>query len=146
MVKGIQGFDYEKAFEASKVSAMRDVLGLEAYKQNGFISIDDDHESVSKTVEYAYDDWCIAQMAMPLDKKEDYDYFMKRSQSWKNLFDWETGFIRPKKNGGWDKPFDPREVNNNFTEGNAWQYTFFVPHDIQGMIEAYGGKEKFEAK
>ena len=146
MVKGIKGFDYEKAFEASKASAMRDVLGLEAYKKNGFISIDDDHESVSKTVEYAYDDWCIAQMAMLLDKKDDYHYFMKRSQNWKNLFDWETGFIRPKKNGGWDKPFDPREVNNNFTEGNAWQYTFFVPQDIQGMIEAYGGKEKFEAK
>ncbi|MEQ3690056.1 MAG: GH92 family glycosyl hydrolase, partial [Flavobacterium sp.] len=146
MVKGIQGFDYEKAFEASKTSAMRDVLGLEAYKKNGFISIDDDHESVSKTVEYAYDDWCIAQMAMLLDKKEDYEYFMKRSQNWKNLFDWETGFIRPKKNGGWDKPFDPREVNNNFTEGNAWQYTFFVPQDIVGMIDAYGGNDKFEAK
>lgn len=146
MVKGIKGFDYEKAFEASKASAMRDVLGLEAYKKNGFISIDDDHESVSKTVEYAYDDWCIAQMAELLGKKEDYNYFMKRSQSWKNLFDWETGFIRPKKNGGWDKPFDPREVNNNFTEGNAWQYTFFVPHDIPGMIQAYGGNDKFEAK
>lgn len=146
MVKGIKGFDYEKAFEASKASAMRDVLGLEAYKKNGFISIDDDHESVSKTVEYAYDDWCIAQMAQLLGKQEDYQYFMKRSQNWKNLFDWETGFIRPKKNGGWDKPFDPREVNNNFTEGNAWQYTFFVPQDIYGMIEAYGGDDKFEAK
>ena len=146
MVKGIKGFDYEKAFEASKASAMRDVLGLEAYKRQGFISIDDDHESVSKTVEYAYDDWCIAQMAQLLGKQEDYQYFMKRSQNWKNLFDWETGFIRPKKNGGWDKPFDPREVNNNFTEGNAWQYTFFVPQDIQGMIDAYGGPEKFEAK
>lgn len=146
MVKGIKGFDYEKAFEASKASAMRDVLGLEAYKKYGFISIDDDHESVSKTVEYAYDDWCIAQMAQILGKTEDYNYFMKRSQNWKNLFDWETGFIRPKKNGGWDKPFDPREVNNNFTEGNAWQYTFFVPQDIVGMIEAYGGNDKFEAK
>ena len=146
MVKGIEGFDYEKTFEASKVSAMRDVLGLEAYKKNGFISIDDDHESVSKTLEYAYDDWCIAQMAQILNKQEDYQYFMKRSQNWKNLFDWETGFLRPKKNGGWEKPFDPREVNNNFTEGNAWQYSFFVPQDIQGMIKAYGGKEKFEAK
>ncbi len=146
MVKGIKGFDYEKAFEASKASAMRDVLGLEAYKRQGFISIDDDHESVSKTVEYAYDDWCIAQMAAILGNHEEYQYFMKHSQNWKNLFDWETGFIRPKKNGGWDKPFDPREVNNNFTEGNAWQYTFFVPQDIPGMIEAYGGAEKFEAK
>ncbi|MFY0483101.1 GH92 family glycosyl hydrolase [Flavobacterium sp. PLA-1-15] len=146
MVKGIQGFDYEKVFEASKYSAMLDHLGLDAYKKNGFISIDDEHESVSKTVEYAYDDWCIAQMAKILNKKEDYEYFMKRSQNWKNLFDGETGFIRPKKNGGWEKTFDPREVNNNFTEGNAWHYTFFVPQDIPGMIEAYGGPEKFEAK
>jgi predicted alpha-1,2-mannosidase len=146
MAKGITGFDYEKAFEASKASAMRDVLGLDAYKKNGFISIDDEHESVSKTLEYAYDDWCIAQMAQLLNKQEDYHYFMKRSQNWKNIFDWETGFMRPKKNGGWDKPFDPREVNNNFTEGNSWQYSFFVPQDIEGMIQAYGGPKKFEAK
>ncbi|MFN7045374.1 MAG: GH92 family glycosyl hydrolase [Flavobacterium sp.] len=146
MVKGIKGFDYEKAFEASKASAMRDVLGLDAYKKNGFISIDDEHESVSKTLEYAYDDWCIAKMAYILNKPEDFNYFMKRSQNWKNIFDWETGFMRPKKNGGWDKPFDPREVNNNFTEGNSWHYSFFVPQDIHGMIQAYGGKEKFEAK
>ncbi|WP_396218158.1 GH92 family glycosyl hydrolase [Flavobacterium sp.] len=146
MAKSITGFDYEKAFEASKASAMRDVLGLDAYKKNGFISMDDEHESVSKTLEYAYDDWCIAQMAQLLNKQEDYHYFMNRSQNWKNIFDWETGFMRPKKNGGWDKPFDPREVNNNFTEGNSWQYSFFVPQDIEGMIQAYGGPEKFEAK
>lgn len=146
MAKGITGFDYEKAFEASKASAMRDVLGLDAYKKNGFISMDDEHESVSKTLEYAYDDWCIAQMAQLLNKKEDYQYFMQRSQNWKNIFDWETGFMRPKKNGGWDKPFDPREVNNNFTEGNSWQYSFFIPQDIEGLIQAHGGKDKFEAK
>lgn len=146
MVKGIKGFDYEKAFEAAKHSAMLDHLGLDAYKRQGFISMDDEHESVSKTLEYAYDDWCIAQMALLLNKKEDYEYFMKRSQNWKNIFDWETGFMRPKKNGGWDKPFDPREINNNFTEGNSWQYSFFVPQDIPGMIEAYGGDEKFEVK
>lgn len=146
IAKNIKGFDYEKAYEASKASAMRYVLGLKALKENGFISIDDDHESVSKTVEYAYDDWCIAQMAKRLGKTEDFNYFMKRSQSWKNLFDWETGFIRPKKNGGWEEPFDPREVNNNFTEGNAWQYTFFVPQDVDGLISAYGGADKFEAK
>ena len=146
MAKGITGFDYEKAFEAAKHSAMLDHLGLDAYKRQGFISMDDEHESVSKTLEYAYDDWCIAQMAMILNKQEDYNYFMKRSQSWKNVFDWNTGFMRPKKNGGWDKPFDPREINNNFTEGNSWQYSFFVPQDIPGMIEAYGGAAKFEAK
>jgi len=146
MAKGITGFDYEEAFEAAKHSAMLDHLGLDAYKKQGFISMDDEHESVSKTLEYAYDDWCIAQMAQILNKKEDYEYFMKRSQSWKNIFDWNTGFMRPKKNGGWDKPFDPREINNNFTEGNSWQYSFFVPQDIPGMIEAYGGNDKFEAK
>jgi predicted alpha-1,2-mannosidase len=148
MAKGITGFDYEKAFEASKASAMRDVLGLEAYKKNGFISMDDEHESVSKTLEYAYDDWCIAQMAKLLKKQEDYQYFMMRSQNWKNIFDWETGFMRPKKNGGWDKPFDPREVNNNFTEGNSWQYSFFVPQDIYGLLNSYGfwiyGEKAFE--
>ncbi len=146
MAKGITGFDYEKCFEAAKHSAMLDHLGLDAYKKQGFISIDDEHESVSKTLEYAYDDWCIAQMASILNKKEDYEYFMKRSQSWKNVFDWNTGFMRPKKNGGWDKPFDPKEINNNYTEGNSWQYSFFVPQDIPGMIEAYGGNDKFEAK
>ena len=150
MAKGIKGFDYEKAFEASKASAMRDVLGLEAYKKNGFISMDDEHESVSKTLEYAYDDWCIAQMAQILNKQEDYEYFMKRSQNWKNIFDWETGFMRPKKYGGWDKPFDPREVNNNFTEGNSWQYSFFVPQDIYGLIDKFGfweyGQKAFEDK
>lgn len=146
MAKGIKGFDYEKAYQAAKHSAMLDHLGLDAYKKNGFISIDDEHESVSKTVEYAYDDWCIAQMAMLLNKIEDYHYFIKRSQNWKNIFDSTTGFMRPKKNGGWDKPFDPREVNNNFTEGNSWQYSFFVPQDVPGMIEAYGGQDKFEAK
>ena len=146
MAKGITGFDYNKAFEAAKHSAMLDHLGLAAYKKNGFIAMDDEHESVSKTLEYAYDDWCIAQMAMLLNHHSDYEYFMQRSQSWKNVFDWNIGFMRPKKNGGWDKPFDPREINNNFTEGNSWQYSFFVPQDIQGMINAYGGNAKFEAK
>lgn len=146
MVKGIKGFDYEKAFEAAKHSAMLDHLGLDAYKKNGYISIDDEHESVSKTLEYAYDDWCIAQMADILGKKDDYNYFMTRSQGWKNLLDPETKNMRSRRNGGWDKPFDPREVNNNYTEGNSWHYTFFVPQDIPGMIEAFGGDEKFEAK
>lgn len=146
MMKGIKGFDYEKAFEAAKHSAMLDHFGLEAYKKNGFIAIDDEHESASKTVEYAYDDWCIAQMALLLGKTEDYEYFMQRSQNWKNLFDPQTKLMRPKKNGAWLKPFDGREVNNHFTEGNSWQYSFFVPQDVFGLIEFHGGKEKFEQK
>lgn len=146
MMKGIQGFDYEKAFAAAKHSAMLNHLGLDAYKKNGFIAIDDEHESVSKTLEYAYDDWCIAQMAMLLGKNEDYQYFMQRSQSWKNMFDPETHLMRPKKNGAWLTPFEGREVNNNYTEGNSWQYSFFVPQDIYGLIEFHGGKENFEQK
>ncbi len=146
MAKGIKGFDYKEAYEAAKHSAMLDHLGLSAYKKNGFIAIDDEHESVSKTVEYAYDDWCIAQMARLLNDFEGYGYFMDRSQNWKNIFDAKTGFMRPKRNGGWDAPFDPREINNNFTEGNSWQYSFFVPQDIPGMVMAYGGDKAFEAK
>jgi predicted alpha-1,2-mannosidase len=146
MAKGIKGFDYNKAFEAAKHSANLTHLGLDAYQQQGFISIDDEHESVSKTLEYAYDDWCIAQMANILGKAEDYKHFMMRSQNWKNLFDKGTGHMRPRKNGGWDKPFDPREVNNNYTEGNSWHYTFFVPHDVPGLINAYGGNDNFEKK
>lgn len=147
MAKGIKGFDYEKAFEASKNSAnLFNDFGMKTYRENGFLSIEDEHENVSKTLEYAYDDWCIAQMAKILNKNEDYEYFMKRSQGWKNLFDPEIKFIRPKKNGSWLEPFDPKEINNNYTEGNGWQYTFFVPQDIPGMIEFYGGKEAFEKK
>lgn len=144
MAKGITGFDYEKAFEASKNSAMLDIFGLNAYKQNNYIAIDDEHESVSKTVEYAYDDWCIAQMAKILGKKEDYQYFMKRSQNWKNLYNPKNGFMQPRKNGNWNEPFEPREVNNNYTEGNSWHYSYSVQQDIPGLIAAHGGKEKFE--
>lgn len=144
MAKGITGFNYEKAFEAAKNSAMLDIFGLNAYKQNNFISIDDEHESASKTVEYAYDDWCIAQMAKILGKKEDYQYFMKRSQNWKNLYNPKNGFMQPRKNGNWYEPFEPREVNNNYTEGNSWHYSYSVQQDIPGLIAAHGGKEKFE--
>lgn len=144
MAKGITGFDYEKAFQASKHSAMLDIFGLNAYKQNNYIAIDDEHESVSKTVEYAYDDWCIAQMAKILGKKEDYQYFMKRSQNWKNLYNPKNGFMQPRKNGNWYEPFEPREVNNNYTEGNSWHYSYSVQQDIPRLIAAHGGKEKFE--
>lgn len=144
MTKGIKGFDYHKAFEASKHSAMLDHLGLKAYKTKGVITMDDEHESVSKTLEYAYDDWCIAQMAKILNKGSDYDYFMKRSNYWKNCFDPTSGFMRPRKNGGWLEPFDAKEVNNNFTEGNSWQYSFFVPQDIYGLIQLSGGAASFE--
>ncbi len=146
-VKGITDFNMEEAFEAMKKSAeSRDRFGLGAYMDKGMIETDDDGENVSRTLEYAYDDWCIAQMAALLKKEKDYQTYIERSQYWKNLFDPETGFIRPRKNGGWYEPFDAREVNNNYTEANAWQYTFFVPQDINSLIEMSGGADKFEKK
>lgn len=145
MAKNIKGFDYNKAFEAAKNSANNfDDFGMKAYRENGYITIDDEHESVSKTLEYAYDDWAIAQMALMINRKKDYETFMKRSEGWRNLYNPENGFFQPRKNGNWLMPFEPREVNNNFTEGNSWQYSFFVPQNIPGLIESHGGKGNFE--
>ncbi|MCD6065272.1 MAG: putative hybrid glycoside hydrolase, group 92(-20) family protein precursor [Bacteroidetes bacterium] len=145
-IKGITGFDAQKAYAAMKNSAMEDRLGLKAYKQNGVISADDESESVSRTLEYAYDDWCIAQMAKKLGKTEDYKLFINRSMSWRNVFDRQSAFMRARKNGNWQQPFDPREVNNNFTEANSYQYSFYVPQDIEGLIEAHGNATRFEKK
>lgn len=142
-MKGIRDFDAEKAFEAMKHSAELDHFGLKSYKEYGYIPAEDEAESVSKTLEYAYDDWCIAIMAKELGKVEDYKIYMERAQSYKNIFDPSTGFMRAKMNGRWFEPFDPREVNFNYTEANSWQYSFFVPQDIMGLVEMVGGKEKF---
>lgn len=163
MAKGIKGFDYEKAYEAAKHSAELDHFGLAAYKRRGYISAEDENESVSKTLEYAYDDWCISLIAGELGfsylKKDDKASrekakmyiadameFVRRSKSFENLFDSSTGFMRPKKNGGFVTPFSPQEVTFNFTEGNSWVYTFFVPQNVSRMIELQGGKERFAAK
>ncbi|NCD43458.1 MAG: glycoside hydrolase family 92 protein, partial [Bacteroidia bacterium] len=102
-----------------------------------------EHESVSKTLEYAYDDWCIAMMANDMELPELYKTFMERAQNYKNLFDPQTGFMRAKNNNAWFTPFDPREVNFNYTEANAWQYSFYVPHDVQTLIDYHGGDELF---
>ncbi len=145
-MKGIRDFDVEKAYEAMKHSAGLDLYGLRAYKEYGYIPAEDESESVSKTLEYAYDDWCIAQMAKSLGKEDDYKLFIQRAQSYKNIFDPAVGFMRAKMNGRWFSPFDPREVNFNFTEANSWQYSFFVPQDVSGLIKLMGGKKAFEDK
>jgi hypothetical protein len=145
-VKGIGNFDLNLALDAMKKSSTWSHLGLPHYIENGVITIDDEHESVSKTLEYAYDDFCIAQVAKILKKEDDYNHYIKRSLSYRNLFDPKTGFMRPKKNGGWLAPFEPREVNNHFTEANSWQYSFFTPHDITGHIKIMGGTAAFENK
>jgi predicted alpha-1,2-mannosidase len=142
-VKGIRGFDAARAFEAMKASAMQDHFGLAPYRELGFIPSEGEGESVSKTLEYAYDDWCIAQMAAELGADDDYLSYIQRAQSYTNLFDPSTGFMRARFNGGWYEPFDPAEVNFNYTEANAWQYSFYVPQDVEGLIELVGGKERF---
>ncbi len=145
-MKGINGFDTKLALEAMKKSATWDQLGLPALMDHGLLEMDDEHESVSKTLEYAYDDWCIAQFAKKLDSLSgDYTNYIKRAQSYKNMID-PAGFMRPRKNGNWLSPFDPREVNNNFTEANSWQYSFYTPQDINGYIEMTGGRKKMEEK
>jgi predicted alpha-1,2-mannosidase len=145
-VNGIRDYDTEKAYAAIRHSSMQDQLGLKFYKKHGYIPAHMESDSVSKTLEYAYDDWCIARMARLLDKKADVSYFIGRAQFYKNIFDKETTFMRPKRNGNWLSPFDPREVNFNYTEANAWQYSFFVPHDVAGLISLYGGEKKFVDK
>jgi predicted alpha-1,2-mannosidase len=142
-MKGIRAYDVKKAFEAMKHSADLDHLGLEYYKSLGYIPAGKESESVSKTLEYAYDDWCIAQMAKDLGQEEDFKRFIQRAQYYKNVFDPDSGFMRAKMNGSWFFPFDPAEVNFNYTEANSWQYSFYVPQDIYGLIGLMGGKEKF---
>lgn len=145
-LKGIRDYDTKKAFKAMKHSATRDKFGLEAYKTYGFIPVDEESESVSKTLEYAYDDWTIAQMAKEMDEIEDYKTYIQRAQYYKNVFDPETQFMRGRFRNTWFAPFDPYEVNFNYTEANAWQYSFYVPQDISGFIKLLGGKEKLESK
>ncbi len=167
MAKGIKGFDYEKAYEAAKHSAELNHFGLEAYRHRGYISMEDENESVSRTLEYAYDDWCIMSMAStlfnirsfsaggnlsadndPYLKKlsADVEYYRRRAGNYENLFDTKTGFFGPKRNGGFVEPFAPNEVTFGFTEGNSWQYSFFVPHDVNRLIQLMGGTDKFIAK
>jgi len=141
--KGINGFDLNLAFEAMKHSAELSHYGLGAYNRQGYIELEDEKESVSKTLEYAYDDWCIAQVAQKLGRTDDYERYLRRAQFYRNMFDRDSGFMRPRSNGGWLARFDPREVSFNFTEANSWQYTFFAPQDISGLIALMGGKEKF---
>lgn len=162
--KGIRDFDAEKAFKAMKEVQMRlpqphecgGYVGnrnLKSYMEKGFVPADEG--PVSNTLEYAYDDWCVAQMAKSLGKMDDYEYFMKRSQSYKNVFDAETGYMRPKETGGpWFQEFVPvvkaigKEDSfggKDYVEGNAWQYTWFVPHDVRGLMELMG-KDEFNQR
>ncbi len=144
--KGINGFDTKLALEAMVKSATWNHLGLPALMDHGFLEKDDEHESVSKTLEYAYDDWCIALFAKMNGNMDVYNNFIRRGQAYKNMFDPSTSFMRPRKNGDWLKPYDPYEVNNNYTEGNSWQYAFYAPQDMKHYIEMLGGRKKLEER
>lgn len=144
--KGIISFDKEYALKAMTDYAESNRYGLTAYQQKGFISNDDDHESASKTMEYAYDDWCIAQFAKSIGNEAVYKKYTERSLYYRNLFDPSSHHIRGKVQGFWFAPFKAGEVNNFFTEGNSWHYSFAAPHDINGLAKLMGGKEKFYNK
>src|SRR5688572_10505163 len=167
MAKDIEGFDYEKAYVAAKHSAELDHFGLAGYKRRGYVSTEDDNESVSKTLEYAYNDWCLMKMGStlfnmrsfsrggtgsiesdPYLKKlsEEIEHYKRRSGNFANLFDAKTRFFRPRVNGGFVEPFAPQEVTFYFTEGNSWQYSFFVPHDVERLMHLVGGSAKFVEK
>ena len=146
ITKNIGGFDKKSIYQAMAAASNYTNFGIPTFNKNNYLQIDDEAESVSKTLEYAYDNWCVAQVAEKLNKKSDYELFIKRAQAFKNVYDKKTGFMRPRKNGNWLSPFEPREVNNHFTEANSWQYSFFVPQDISGLIALMGGDKKMEQK
>ena len=143
-VKEITDFDTKLALEAMIHSANQNHLGLKQYKENGFISSSDEPESVSKTLEYAYDDWCIAEFAKMIEEDSIASIFYERAQNYKNLFDPSTNFFRAKNQYSWFSPFKPEEVNFNYTEANAWQYSLFVPQDISGHIKLMEGNKNYE--
>ncbi|MCB9169430.1 MAG: glycoside hydrolase family 92 protein [Flavobacteriales bacterium] len=145
-MKGIRGYDADLALRAMVASAMQDDPCLEAYRARGYISSTDCSESVSKTLEYAYDDWCIARMARAMGRDSLANAFQLRAHNWQNLFDPTVRFFQARQNGGFIHPFDPYEVNFHFTEANAWQYSLFVPQDIQGLAALLGGRDSLGSR
>ncbi|KFF03548.1 GH92 family glycosyl hydrolase [Flavobacterium reichenbachii] len=151
-LKGIKGFDGEKAFEAMKATMMQDERGLNFYKKYGYIPYNLLDESVTITLEYAYDDWCVAQMAKALGKQADYEFFFNRSKAYQHLFDPKSGFMRGKSEDGksWNEPFDAKHSNHrehtDYTEGNAWQHSWFVPQNVEDFIRLHGGNQTFTSR
>ncbi|GAA3986844.1 GH92 family glycosyl hydrolase [Mucilaginibacter dorajii] len=150
LLKGYDGFDHNLAYEAMKTTAMEDARGIKYVKKYGFIPADSSRESVSMGLEYAIDDWCLAQVAKKMGKTADYEYFSKRGQYYKNYYDPKAGFMRGRlSQTEWRTPYSPFisiHETGDFTEGNGWEYTFLVPQDVEGMIKMLGGEEKFNIK
>lgn len=150
ILKNIGDFDREEAFQAMKATSMHDRDGMGLYDKLGYMPADKVSQSVAKSLEVAIDDWCVAAVAKKLGKTEDAAYFSKRAESFRQYFDPVTGFMRGKlSNGKWTTPFDPAYSNHegsDYTEGNAWQYLWLVPENVQGLIDLLGGKEAFADK
>jgi predicted alpha-1,2-mannosidase len=146
VVKGNAPFDADKALDACVTTARhRSYEGLGYYIDKGYVPEDKSGASVSKTLEYAYDDWCIAQMAKKLNRQDIYDEFIKRSKNYSNVYDAASGYMRPRlDNGTFRAAFDPLKTDNQgFIEGNAWNYSLYVPQYPAEMIELRGGKKSF---
>jgi predicted alpha-1,2-mannosidase len=142
----LQGDEAMKALEASAQTARTKYYdGLEWYMSMGYVPEDKNSSSVSKTLEYAYDDWAIAQAERKLGRKDLHDEFIKRSENWRNHWDPSTGFMRPKMSDGkFREKFDTLSTHGQgYIEGNAWNYSLYVPHNPEAMIELMGGKAKF---
>jgi predicted alpha-1,2-mannosidase len=151
IAKQNNNFDLKQALEACEGTLRNHPYGAQIFETKGYLSVEDESESVSKTLEYAYDKWCLNQIKSSLVSENDElkgelhtSYF--ENLNWQNVFNPKTGFMQPRMNGGWYQPFNAKEVNNNYTEANAWQYGFFVPQDIPGLIDALGGPIAFEKK
>lgn len=146
--KGCKGFDAERAYEAMKTSAMQDEFGVAELKKYGYIPFDKYNKSVSTALEYCYDDWCIARMAKALGHDDDYDYFSKRASGYSKYFDPEYKLMNGVSSAGsFRRPFDPTYSSYgecDWVEGNSWQYSFFVPHDVEGLMALHGGEKQFE--
>ncbi len=143
---GIRSFDGEKALKAMIHSSNINRKGSEYYIKMGYIPSDLRRESVSCALEYAYDDWCIAQMAKELGHDDIYDEYSKRAKNYANVYDAGIAFFRPRlENGSWAEPFNTFAVSPDFTEATAWQYRFFTPQDVAGLVQLMGGREKFAA-
>lgn len=149
-VKGIRGFDADKALKAMVETANYGPYdGIAQYRELGYVPIDEEGEAASKTLEYAFDDWTIARMAQAMGKADIAATFDKRAGNWRNAFDKDTGFMRARKrDGSFRTPFDPSAsgYGTDYTEGNAWQYSWYVPQDVAGLAAAHGGSDKLLAR
>jgi predicted alpha-1,2-mannosidase len=153
VLKKLPGVDPEKAYKEVRASASVDHANspFHIYDKYGYMPEDKQHESVSFTLETCFDDWCVAELAKYLGKETDYEYFKKRSEYYRNLFDKSTGFFRGKNSDGkWLSPFDPLKYEENgaypYTEANAWQYLWYVPENVPDLVNLLGGKESFSKK